>query len=124
MIDISRRFGENNRLGRIVTVLDSHAGEQIRHLVVPLLGPFLQRMIVASGARETLTQECLCDVLRQLDSVLVQDEVVQSAILPCAAAAGEDVASKLIPRFVLLNTVANPVIKRACRRRPKLLAGN
>ena len=87
MIDIARSLGEDDRLRRIVAVLHADAREQIRHLVILLLRPFLQRMIVAAGAGEPLAQERLRDVLGELDRVLVQDEVIQRAVLPRAAAA-------------------------------------
>ena len=75
-------------------VLDADAGEQVRHLVILRLRPLLQRMIVAAGAGDALAEKRLRRVLADLDRVLVQDEVIQRAVLPGAARAQEDLAGE------------------------------
>ena len=111
MIDIARCLREDDRIARSVTILDANPGEQVRHLVVLLLRPFLERMVVAPRACQALAQKGLGYILRQVDSVLMQDEVVERTILPCVSGAREDLAGKLIPRLVLLHAVVDPVVE-------------
>ena len=85
--DVARGFREYDVLARHAAILDAHAGEQVRHLVILNLRPFFQRMIVAARARDALAQERLGRVFAQLDRVLVQDEIVQRAVLARAARA-------------------------------------
>ena len=96
-------FGEHDVVARLVAVLHADAREQVGHLVILRLRPLLQRMIVAAGAGDALAQERLGGVLGDVDRVLVQDEVVQRAVLPRAAGRREDLAGELVPRLVLLS---------------------
>ncbi len=122
MIDVTGGFGEHDGIGRIIAVLHADAREQIRHLVVLLLSPFLKRVIVTARAGQSLAEKRLRDVLGELDGVLVKDEVVQRAVLPGAACADEDVARELIPRLILFDAVAYPVVEVARGGRTELLA--
>ena len=122
MIDVAGSLGEDDGVARIVAVLHADAREQIRHLVILRLRPLFQRMIVAARAGEALAQKRLRGVFGDLDRVLVQDEVIQRAVLPRAAGAGEDLAGEFVPRLVLFDAVANPVVEGPHRVRTKLAA--
>src|ERR1035438_7200216 len=70
-------------------------------------------MIVAASTSELLAEEGLRRIFRKLGGVLMQDEVIQFAILPGVARRGEDFPSKLVPGLVLLHAVADPVVIRS-----------
>src|SRR5687767_7479896 len=111
MVDIARGLGVDYHLAGFVAVLLAHTREQVSELVILLLGPFLQWMIVAPRAGEPLSHERLRYILRQIYRVLVQNEIVQSAVLAARSARREDFRRELIPRLVLLYGIADPVIE-------------
>src|SRR5579872_7180351 len=81
-------------------------------------------MIVAARTSNALPQKRFRYVLREIDRVFMQYEVVQLAIATGVTRTGEDFTSKLVPRLVGFHAVANPVVKGPHRVGAQLTAGD
>src|SRR5207249_2894379 len=91
--------------------LVAEAGEQVGPIVVVVLRPTVEGMVVAFGALESCAEEYLRGSLGACGRVAVGTIVVCDRHAVSAAAGGDQLADKLIERFVLSNAVANPVVE-------------
>jgi hypothetical protein len=68
-------------------------------------------MIVAASASDPLAEECFCAGFSEIDGIFVKHEIVQRAVLTTAAGTGENLVGELVPRFVLLDALADPIVE-------------
>ena len=87
-----------------------HAGEQIGHGEVLVVGPLFQRMVVAAGAVDRHAQESGRDGFGDFGGVLMQGVEVGGAVFQGAARRGDDGLDEFVPGGVLLDLRADPLV--------------
>src|SRR5262245_53342761 len=103
---------ENNIIAFASAVLGPNAGEQIRKLIILVVGPLLHGVVVALGAVDRHAEKGLGGVLGEILRVLMDDEEITCAILQCATLGQNNLPDELVPRRVPGNVVSNPIVVR------------
>ena len=95
----------------ILNDLVVEAREQVSPIVIIVLRPTVERMVVALGALQSRAEEHLRGRLGACGWIAAGAIVVGRRRAVGAAAGGNQLANKLIERFVLSDAVADPVVK-------------
>ena len=109
MQDVTRFTGKNRDISS-GTVLLRHTRKEVRKSVIVFLGPLLERVIVAAGARQTHPQEGLGRILGQIYWILLDQEVAGRPVLGRVARSREDLTDESVPGFRLLYAVTDELI--------------
>ena len=96
-------------------ILQLDSGEEARHAIVLVLGPLLQRMIVATGAGQRHPEERHARTLGDVDRVAMEREIVGGSVAQGRPFRGDDRPRKLIPRLIVGNALSHKAIKRPHR---------
>jgi len=104
--------------------LGADSGEEIGHLVILIVGPFLHWMVVTLGAIDGHAEKRLRSSLGHRARVVVKDIKIGRAIFERAALCGDNFASEHVPGSVLSHFVAYPIVIRPDGRRFELFGAD
>jgi len=101
--------------------LGPHPREAIREGVVLVVGPLLERMVVALRTIDRQPEKRLGDVLGDRLRVLVDGKKISRPVLKARAAGRHQFPHERVPREVGRHAVANPAVVGIDRLRPQFL---
>src|SRR5438105_2879155 len=120
--DLARFRNEDHLFVGLRPRFAADAGERRADAVVVVLRPALERMVVTLRALDADAEEQLGGRLGGVLRVAAGPPVVGGRIAECAAAGGEQLAGKLVERFVATDRFVNPQAELLHAARVELLA--